>query len=89
MTTTTPRKVPVWTPRDISSTNIDKFRVYIRHKIGKKLQTYADLHVWSIDPTENGAFWKHAYEFLEIGIPDSRDPGPFLERVFVSSIYIG
>ncbi|KAF5010948.1 hypothetical protein FDECE_2911 [Fusarium decemcellulare] len=64
---TSPPKVPLWEPQDAHKTQVSKFLRHVNQKHGLKLQTYEDLHKWSVDTTTFQDFWRDAYAWLEIG----------------------
>lgn len=59
-------KTPLWTPYEVQSTNMDRFRRHVNTKHGLNLETYQDLHDWSTNSSTLDDFWTDALEFLEI-----------------------
>lgn len=59
-------KVPLWVPQRINDTNIAKFLAYINQKHNSKLQTYEEIHEWSVNEKTTLDFWRDAYIWLEL-----------------------
>ncbi|KAM5350790.1 hypothetical protein ACJ41O_007295 [Fusarium nematophilum] len=71
-------KRPIWEPRDIDKTNVAQFMAYVNDKHGLHLQTYHDLHRWSVGDETFQFFWKSAYKWLEIAPGVQDDEGPVM-----------
>lgn len=54
----------LWTPRDTSTTRIEKFRKLINEKYNLNLKDYQQLYQWSIDEYES--FWSEIWYFCQI-----------------------
>ncbi|KAF4468065.1 acetoacetate- ligase [Fusarium albosuccineum] len=76
---TSPPKVPLWEPQDAHETQVSKFLSHVNQKHGLKLQTYEDLHKWSVDTTTFQDFWRDAYAWLEIGPEGHHDINSVIE----------
>lgn len=59
-------KTPVWKPHSIEDTNVAKFIDHINRKHNINLQTYEELHEWSVGEKTSWDFWKNAYEWLQL-----------------------
>ncbi len=57
---------PLWTPSNeaIESAAITRFRNHVAMHSSAALDTYADLHQWSV--TDRPAFWSHLWDFAGI-----------------------
>lgn len=64
----------LWKPENIEQTNIDKFRCFVNRKRGLRLQSYRELHEWSVSALSLNDFWVDAYEFLGVAPPGSPAP---------------
>lgn len=71
----------VWTPseHDLTKSSLAQFRNVVNQKYGLSLQTYHDLHGWSIDPVTAEDFWMELFEFLDMRA--SRLPMRAFEKV--------
>ncbi|KAF7305938.1 AMP-binding domain-containing protein [Mycena chlorophos] len=74
---------PLWTPSHPEWTAMERFRRFVNAKHGLKLDTYDDLHKYSV---EDYAFWVDLWEFLDIiaSVPPQGgarilEPGPLPE----------
>ena len=59
--------LPLWTPKDISSTQMDIFRKFVNQNYNnssKTLQDYTDHYAWSCE--EISTFWEAVWDFLGI-----------------------
>ncbi|KAH7385687.1 acetoacetyl-synthase [Pyrenochaeta sp. MPI-SDFR-AT-0127] len=65
--------MPLWKPSNISDTNIFKFMKYVNQKRNTDLQTYEQLHEWSVGEKTSKNFWKDAYTWLELATKDGKD----------------
>ncbi|VUC30742.1 unnamed protein product, partial [Clonostachys rosea] len=61
-----PTKTPLWRPRALHETNTVKFINYVNRRHHLQLQTYEDLHQWSVDSETFEEFWTDAYEWLHL-----------------------
>lgn len=68
----------VWAPHDAPSTNVAKFMDHVNKRNGLQLQTYADLHAWSVGATTFQDFWQEAYSWLQLSPPGTKGPGMML-----------
>jgi hypothetical protein len=75
-----PIRQPLWQPHDVSKTNIDRFRRYVNQKHGLDLQTYNEIHAWSVNADTMDHFWRDALGFLEVCNPEQLKLGPALAR---------
>jgi acetoacetyl-CoA synthetase len=66
------RRPPVWRPRKLDDTNIEKFRRHVNTRHDLNILTYQELHQWSTDSKTLHDFWVDAYEFLNVGAPGTR-----------------
>ncbi|MDH5236471.1 MAG: acetoacetate--CoA ligase [Acidimicrobiia bacterium] len=57
---------PLWSPtrQRVEATNLDRFRRTVSAETGLPLESYEDLHAWSV--TQPAAFWRAAWEHLGI-----------------------
>ncbi|MEM7360933.1 MAG: acetoacetate--CoA ligase [Pseudomonadota bacterium] len=57
---------PIWTPSvaSLQRTNMDRFRESINSTYDLDLQTYDELHCWSIENT--GDFWSEIWDFCRV-----------------------
>jgi acetoacetyl-CoA synthetase len=62
----TTRGEPLWQPKNISSTNIDKFRRFVNYRRTLQLRDTRQLHAWSVAPETVDDFWLDVFAFLEI-----------------------
>ncbi|CAK7199033.1 hypothetical protein SEUCBS139899_001701 [Sporothrix eucalyptigena] len=67
---------PLWKPRNVAATNPARFMAHINKSYGVNLQTYHDLHAWSVDPATLPVFWREAYRWLQLAAPGQPAPGP-------------
>ncbi|KAH7142126.1 acetoacetyl-synthase [Dactylonectria macrodidyma] len=74
------QKRPIWEPRDVSQTNVAKFMAYVNGKHGLHLQTYHDLHRWSVGEETFQVFWKDAYRWLQIAPGEIDDGDPVMSE---------
>lgn len=81
----TPIEVPnnprlLWTPSPENGRNLKRFIRKANHRYGCSLETYKDLHDWSISPESAERFWLLLFEFL--AIKSCEGPGQvFTEKV--------
>ncbi|RSM06728.1 hypothetical protein CEP52_005584 [Fusarium oligoseptatum] len=80
------RKTAVWKPNQLHETNIQKFIHHVNQKHGFKLETYHDLHRWSVDETTFQDFWTDAYAWLQLGPQDCSATGSMLTDKVASSV---
>ena len=57
-------EVLLWESKDPKSTYMWEFINIVNHKYNQKLDSYQDLHQWSIDNIEN--FWGETWQFTGI-----------------------
>eukprot|EP00761_Pharyngomonas_kirbyi_P012525 gb/GECH01012552.1/.p1 GENE.gb/GECH01012552.1/~~gb/GECH01012552.1/.p1 ORF type:complete len:664 (+),score=148.12 gb/GECH01012552.1/:1-1992(+) len=55
---------PMWTPKDISNTNLEKFRKKVNSKYSLELSNYDELYKWSV--TNVADFWATFWDFADI-----------------------
>ncbi|KAI9745063.1 MAG: hypothetical protein M1818_001341 [Claussenomyces sp. TS43310] len=72
-------KKPLWEPADVSETNVAKFIAHVNKRHNLQLQTYHDLHRWSVAGDSLQDFWGDAYSFLELAPPNTQRIGSMLE----------
>lgn len=73
-------KRPVWEPFNVEDTNVFKFIQFINEKHRLQLQTYGDLHAWSVAAEMFQTFWEDAFLWFRLSPPGLKDhPGPMLE----------
>ncbi|TNE92234.1 MAG: acetoacetate--CoA ligase [Deltaproteobacteria bacterium] len=72
MSSDSPTAAPLWTPsaERIRSTQLDAFRREINARFGLSLETYDDLHTWSV--SEVSSFWEAVWQFT--GLVRSTEP---------------
>lgn len=73
------RKKPVWEPRNESQTNVSQFIHHLNKKHDLDLQTYDDLHQWSVASDTLQDFWQDAYDWLQLAPSRTKNIGPMLE----------
>jgi hypothetical protein len=71
-------KTPLWLPRDVPSTNVGRFINFVNQRHGLQLQSYADLHRWSVGEDTLPDFWRDAYIFLRLAPAGTGDVGKML-----------
>jgi hypothetical protein len=71
-------KIPLWVPSRTRDTNVAKFMAYVNQKHNINLQTYEQLHKWSVDDKTSSYFWKDAYVWLELSPKGTEDVGRVL-----------
>lgn len=54
----------LWQHKDPTSTRMYEFKTLLEKQHDVKLDTYRDLHQWSVDNI--GKFWEHVWEFTGI-----------------------
>ncbi len=54
----------LWQPVDIEQTPVEKFRLFVNERHGLSLQSFADLHAWSV--AEMDSFWVDLWDFSEV-----------------------
>ena len=59
-------KTALWLPYDVQNTNVVRFINFVNQKHGLRLQTYDDLHAWSVGRDSMQDFWQEAYIFFEL-----------------------
>lgn len=74
----TPQKLPLWQPRDGSSTSVAVFMAYINYKYGLYIETYEQLWQWSTADASLQDFWGSVYDFLELAPPGHSRSSPML-----------
>ncbi|KAH6697412.1 acetoacetyl-synthase [Plectosphaerella plurivora] len=59
----------VWSPskHDLTSSSLARFKSIVNEKYDLKLESYNDIHRWSVDPSTAGDFWMELFEFLDLG----------------------
>ncbi|KAI7830941.1 acetoacetyl-CoA synthetase-like protein [Kickxella alabastrina] len=67
---------PLWTPKNPAQTNTHTFRRFVNAKRGLSLETYDELHAWSVDDIES--FWSDVWEYT--GTVSSRPYSQVLEQ---------
>ncbi|CAK7236806.1 hypothetical protein SCUCBS95973_009734 [Sporothrix curviconia] len=72
---------PLWKPRDVAATNPARFMAHINKTYGLNLQTYHDLHSWSVAPATLPVFWREAYLWLQLAPAGQPAPGPMMADV--------
>jgi len=76
-------KVPLWQPVDTAETPIASFIDYVNKKRNTQLESFHDVHRWSVDPSTLEAFWEDAYTFLDLAPPHNKHVGKALQdRVY-------
>jgi acetoacetyl-CoA synthetase len=70
----------LWEPQDSHLTNVAKFIRHVNEKHNLQLQTYEDLHRWSVAADSLQSFWRDAYLFLELAPPHTERVGNMLGR---------
>ncbi|RSL87766.1 hypothetical protein CEP52_015422 [Fusarium oligoseptatum] len=63
-----PANPVIWSPSeyDLTRSNLARFRDLVNKKYGLFLNTYHDIHKWSVDPATAGDFWMELFDFLEM-----------------------
>jgi hypothetical protein len=69
---------PLWQPRGTEDTNTARFISFVNKRHNLELRSYEDLHRWSVGDTSFDAFWRDAYEWLELAPPGSKKVGQML-----------
>ncbi|KAH6871223.1 acetoacetyl-synthase [Thelonectria olida] len=79
------QKKPIWEPRNADETNVARFMSYVNAKRGTNLQTYEDLHQWSVGEVTFQHFWRDAFTWLELAPRTSSGSGPVLNKQDLTS----
>jgi len=66
----------LWRPHNTSSHHLELFRQEVNRKYDQRLETYADLHRWSVDHYEK--FWETVWHYT--GVKCSRQPDHTVNR---------
>lgn len=58
----------IWAPsvRDLQDSSLARFRDAVNKRYDISLNTYEDIHAWSIDPKTREEFWMATFEFLDL-----------------------
>ncbi|EFX06638.1 acetoacetyl-synthase [Grosmannia clavigera kw1407] len=70
---------PVWQVRRPEETNTAKFMSFVNKRHNLSLQSYDDLHQWSVGDTSFDAFWHDAYEWLGLAPAGTTKIGKMLQ----------
>lgn len=73
------RRKPVWEPRNESQTNVSQFIHHLNQKHNMSLQTYDDLHRWSVASDSLQDFWRDAYDWLQLAPSRTKNTSSMLE----------
>jgi acetoacetyl-CoA synthetase len=62
-------RAAIWTPSadDLKRSSMAKFRDEVNQKYGLSLNTYPELHAWSVNPSTAEDFCITLFEFLHMG----------------------
>lgn len=62
----TSAKKLLWQAAETQETNVAKFIAYVNKKRNLQLNSYHELHGWSVDASTMSDFWADAYTFLNL-----------------------
>lgn len=71
----------IWTPstNELQNSALAKFRDLVNKQYQLSLNTYDEIHAWSVDPDTAGDFWMALFEFLDMGAMEA--PSRAFEKV--------
>ncbi|KIW30206.1 acetoacetate-CoA ligase [Cladophialophora immunda] len=85
----------IWVPSksDLTDSSLAKFRDLVNQRYNLSLQSYKDIHNWSVNASTSQDFWMSVFEFLDIGatklpsrvfsnISDTGTPSMFPSPIF-------
>ena len=85
MGATTPRRMPLWQPREPEKTNVAQFMRHVNKKRNLNMRSYEELHSWSIHHSTLQDFWADAYEWLRLAPDGSQAKGRMLDAKVMPS----
>jgi hypothetical protein len=56
----------IWSPKDPSKTNLDKFRRHINQKRGLNLKNSVELHAWTTNSKTAQDWWIDLFEYEQL-----------------------
>lgn len=62
----TPAPKKIWSPKDVTKTNIDIFRRYVNSRRGLQLQNSRELQAWTTNPRTAPDWWLELFEFEKL-----------------------